>query len=142
MIMKSKGQILVFEQVLLFSIGIIILITSFALFIMYQNYYITETAQDQLTQVKEYVLSHIIKLCEESDLETSVVLTIPERIGNSFYRISMSNIGINITLEPEGKINEFSTLYGLNETFSFSGMVISDKGKIVIYKKRNSIIIQ
>ncbi len=142
MIMKSKGQILVFEQVLLFSIGIIILITSFALFIMYQNYYITETAQDQLTQVKEYVLSHIIKLCEESDLETSVVLTIPERIGNSFYRISMSNIGINITLEPEGKINEFSTLYGLNETFSFSGMVISDKGKVVIYKKRNSIIIQ
>jgi hypothetical protein len=140
--MKSKGQILAFEQVLLFSFGVTILILSFALFIMYQNYYISETAQDQLMQVKEYVLSHVIKLCEKEDLESFIALSIPKMIGNSMYRIRLTDIGLNLTLEPEGGINEFSKLYGFNETFTFSGMVISDRGKIVIYKKGNSIIIQ
>ena len=140
--MKSKGQTLVFEQVLLFRLGVVILIASFSLFMMYQTYYISETTQDQLTQVKEYTLSHIIKLCEKNEIESTVVLSIPKIIGNGFYRISLSNVGLNLTLEPEGTLSEFSTLYGFNETFSFGGMVVSDRGKIVIYKKGNSIIIQ
>lgn len=140
--MKKKGQILVFEQVLLFSLGIVILLSSFALFYMYQNYYITETTQDQLAQVKEYLLSNIIQLCEKNDLESQIVAPVPKMIGNSFYRVSLSNSGLNVTLEPEGQANQFSTLYGLNETFSFSGMVISDRGEIVIYKRGDSIIIQ
>ena len=142
MIMKSKGQTLAFEQVLLFSIGVVVLISSFALFMMYQRFYITETGQDQLTQVKEFVLSNIVKLCEKTDFQSSVVLSVPKRIGNRIYRISLSDSGLNLTLEPEGEINDYSTLYGLNETFTFSGMVISERGKVLIYKKGNSIIIQ
>lgn len=140
--MKSKGQILAFEQVLLFSLGVAILIVSFSLFMLYQNYYISETAQDQLTQVKEYILSNIIRMCEKTEFNSSIVLSVPERIGNSFYRISLSDTGLNLTLEPEGGADDFSKLYGLNETFDFNGMVISDSGKIIIYKIGNSIIIQ
>ena len=140
--MKSKGQTLVFEQVLLFGLGIVILITSFALFIMYQSFYVSETTQDQLTQVKEYILSNIIKLAEQNELESQIVISVPRTIGNSYYRISLSDIGLNITLEPEGKEGEFTRLFGLNETFSFGGMVISDAGEIVIYKRGDSIIIQ
>ncbi|UCC91363.1 MAG: hypothetical protein JSV39_03555 [Candidatus Aenigmatarchaeota archaeon] len=140
--MKSKGQILVFEQVLIFSIGMVILITSFALFMMYQSYYLSETTQDQLTQVKEYVLSSIIKLCEKNDFNSSVILSIPKTIGNSFYRISLSPVGLNITLWPEREAGDFSTLYGLDTTFTFEpSMVVSDMGKIVVYKRGNSIIL-
>jgi cell division protein FtsL len=140
--MKSKGQTLVFEQVLLFTIGVVILIISFALFLMYQNFYMTETTQDQITQVKEYVLSNIVTLCKNSDINSSIVLTVPETIGNSLYRVSLSNEGLNVSLEPSGSISDFSTIYGLNETFSFGGMVVSNAGKIVIYKREKSIIIQ
>ena len=140
--MKSKGQTLVFEQVLLFTIGVTVFLISFALFMMYQNHYISETTRDQITQVKEYLLSNIIKLCEREDFNSSVVLDLPQRIGNSLYRISFSPEGLNITLEPETGLYEFSNLYGFNETFTFQGMVISDRGKIVIYKRGNSIYIQ
>ncbi|MEE9323106.1 MAG: hypothetical protein V3U72_01040 [Candidatus Aenigmarchaeota archaeon] len=140
--MKSKGQILAFEQVLIFAISVVILITSFALFAMYQNFYISEATQDQLTQVKEYILSSIIKLCEKNDLESSIVLSIPKKIGGSFYRIKLSKESLNITLwPPERGIDEFSTLYGFNETFDFSGRVISDMGKVVIYRRGNSILL-
>jgi hypothetical protein len=140
--MRSKGQILVFEQVLLFSISIVVFITSFALFMMYQNYYLSETTQDQLTQVKEYIISSIIKLCDKNDFNSSVILSIPKTIGNSFYRISLSPAGLNVTLWPERETGDFSTLYGLNTTFTFEpSMVVSDMGKIVIYKKGNSIIL-
>ncbi len=141
MIAKAKGQILVFEQVLIFSIGVVILILSLSLFMMYQNYYLSTTTQDQLSEVKEYVLSSIIKITSERDMNASFVLTIPKTVGSTFYKISLSNSGLNITLEPEGKAGDFSTLCGLNESFNFTGRVVSDMGKVVVYKRDNWIIL-
>jgi hypothetical protein len=129
---------LVFEQVLMFSIGVAIMIMAFALFTMYQNYYTSATASDQMTEVKEYVLSSIIKACE-SDANVTMILTIPKTVSNSFYKISLSNAGLNVTLEPPSGSGDFSPLYGLNETFEFSGMVISDLGKVVVYKNGNLV---
>jgi len=135
---RRKGQMLVFEQVLMFSIGVAIMIMAFALFTMYQNYYTSATASDQMTEVKEYVLSSIIKACE-SDANVTMILTIPKTVSNSFYKISLSNAGLNVTLEPPSGSGDFSPLYGLNETFEFSGMVISDLGKVVVYKNGNLV---
>jgi hypothetical protein len=139
---KKKGQILVFEQVLIFSIGVVILITSFALFTMYQNYYTSSSSMDQLTQVKEYVLSNIIMVCEK-EANSTVILSIPKTIGNNFYKIRLSPAGLNVTLESGTAIGtgDFSPLYGLNATFDFSGMVISDLGKVVIYKNGNAVVL-
>jgi len=141
MSMKMKGQTLVFEQVLLFSLSVVILMTSFALFMMYQNYYMSETSQDQISQVKEYILSSIIKLCEKDEFNSTVTLSIPRTIGNNFYRISLTNQGLNLTMVTGERLSDFSKLYGFNETFSFGGWVVSDIGKIVIYKKDMSVIL-
>ena len=141
MIMKFKGQTLVFEQVLLFTVGVIILMASFALFMMYQNHYTQETSQDQITQVKEYVLSNIIELCENDEFNSSITLSIPKTIGGVMYKLSLSNVGLNITQEPIYHISDFSTLYGLNETFTVGGMVISDAGKVILYKNGKNIIL-
>ncbi|MFH1236991.1 MAG: hypothetical protein V1648_01125 [Candidatus Aenigmatarchaeota archaeon] len=135
---KRKGQMLVFEQVLMFTIGVAIMIMAFALFTMYQNYYTSSTASDQMTEVKEYVLSSIIKACE-SEANVTMILTIPKTVSNSFYKISLSNAGLNVTLEPYSGSGDFSPLYGLNETFVFSGMAISDLGKVVVYKNGNLV---
>ncbi|MCX6818016.1 MAG: hypothetical protein NTU57_04100 [Candidatus Aenigmarchaeota archaeon] len=136
---RRKGQMLVFEQVLMFTIGVTIMIMAFALFTMYQNYYTSSTASDQMTEVKEYVLSSIIKACENRDANVTMILTIPKTVSNSFYKISLSNAGLNVTLEPSSGSGDFSPLYGLNETFVFSGMAISDLGKVVVYKNGNLV---
>lgn len=141
MIMKSKGQTLVFEQMLMFTVGIVILLTSVALFMMYQTFYVSETAQDQITQVKEYIMSSIIKLCENEEFNSSTVIEIPKTLGGSLYRISLTDSSLNITQEPEGPLNDFSPLYGLNETFSFGGMAISDVGRVVLYKRGTSVVL-
>jgi hypothetical protein len=141
MIMKCKGQTLIFEQVLMFSVGVVILITSIALFMMYQNFYLSETSQDQITQVKEYILSQIITLCGSEEHNSSVIIEIPRTIGGFMYRITLSDIGLNITQEPKGPISDFSTLYGLNETFDFFGTAVSDMGRILLFKRDNEIIL-
>jgi hypothetical protein len=137
---KRKGQTLVFEQVMIFSIGVVILIMSISLFTMYQNYYTSTSTMDQLTEVKEYVLSSIIMVCEK-DANSTVILTIPKTIGNNFYKLSLSSAGLNVTLESGPAMGDFSPLYGLNATFEFSGMAISDLGKVVIYKNGNSVVL-
>jgi len=139
--MKLKGQTIVFEQVLLFTIGIVVLISSFSLFVMYQNYYTSATNADHIAEVKEYVLSSIMKLSENREFNSSAIVKIPQTINNEYYRISLTNDGLNISLTTS-KMNDFSRLYGLNKTFSFGGTVTSGRGKIVIYKRGDSIIIQ
>jgi len=137
-----KGQILVFEQVLIFAIGIAIFISSFAFFHLYQNYYLGSTAEDQLSQIKEYVISHITRLCKIKEMNASVVLTIPKTVGENFYRIKLYDEGLNLTIEPDKKVYVFSSLSYLNSTFNFSGSVISSEGKIVLYKRGDTIILE
>jgi hypothetical protein len=139
MSMKTKGQTLVFEQVLIFSISVAIFVVSFALFAMYQNYYTSSSSQDQITGVKEYILSSIIKVCEKKDTNSSIVLSVPRTIGSRFYRISLSPAGLSLAIE--GMASDFSPLYGLNETFDFSGRAVSDSGKIVVYKSGTSVFL-
>ncbi|MBN1222976.1 MAG: hypothetical protein JXB23_06980 [Candidatus Aminicenantes bacterium] len=130
---------MVFEQVLIFGIGVAIFAASFALFIMYQNHYTQTSSQNQLTGVKEYVLSSIIRICEKEDVNTSVILNVPRTIGNNYYKISLSPEGLNLTIE--GIASDYSPLYNLNGRFDFSGMAISDLGKIVIYRMGNEVSI-
>ncbi|NIO22609.1 MAG: hypothetical protein GTN38_01095 [Candidatus Aenigmarchaeota archaeon] len=137
---RKKGQTIVFEQVLLFTISVAIFIASFALFSMYQSSYISTMKWDQLKAVKEYIVSNIIELSEKEEFESSVILEIPKRIGNDYYRLTLSPNGLNITFFTGNiKDYDFSSLYGLNTSYTFEGSVTSDKGKVIIYKKGNSI---
>lgn len=136
---RKKGQTLIFEQVLLFSIGVAIFIATFALFSVYQSHYISAMRWDQLKGVREYIVSNIIELSEKGEFESSVTLEIPKMIGNDFYRIRLSNNGLNISLLTGDIDYDFSSLYGLNSSYTFEGSITSDKGRIIIYKIGNSI---
>ncbi len=135
----QKGQTVVFEQVLLFTIGVAIFIASFALFTTYHSHYITLMRWDQLKSLKEYMVSNIIELSEKGEFESSIILKIPKTIGNEFYRITLSREGLNVSFFRAGAGYDFSHLYGLNNSYTFEGSVTSEKGKVIIYKKGNSI---
>lgn len=139
---SKKGQTIVFEQVLLFTISVAIFISSFALFSIYQSHYLSMIKWDQLKGMKEYLVSNIIELSEKEEFESSVVLKIPNRIGNDFYRIRLSNAGLNISFITGDTDYDFSPLYWLNSSYTFGGSVMSDRGKVIIYKKGNSIKLQ
>jgi len=135
----QKGQTIVFEQVLLFAIGVAIFIASFALFTAYHSHYITLMRWDQLKSLKEYMVSNIIELSEKGEFESSIIVKIPKRIGNEFYRITLSQEGLNVSFFRTSAGYDFSRLYGLNNSYTFEGNITSEKGKAIIYKKGNSI---
>jgi len=137
---KKKGQTVVFEQVLIFSISVAIFIAAFTLFSMYQNQYMSITTRDHLAGVKEYVMSNIIDLVKKEGFNSSVTLKIPRTVSNRLYLIDLSNNGLYVRMNGE-EAYEFSSLGALNETFTFGGQVSSDLGVIVIYKKGDKILL-
>jgi len=135
---KMKSQSIIFEQVLLFVMGVTIFIMYFAVFNIYQGYFTSVGVNDQLSQIKGLISSSILKLTSKEGTTASITLKIPKRIGNEVYRIELSNNGINITSMITG-ISKHSNLYNLNESVNLTGEVLSIAGKVMIYKKGNEI---
>lgn len=137
---RAKGQSLIFEQVLLFAIGIVIFISSFAVFRVYEAHFLSVTVNDQINEIKDWMVSNILELSKK-DINSSVILRIPKRVDSQPYEIRLSNSGINVTALITFASTS-SNLYGLNESMEFEGRASSDSGKIIIYKKGDKIIIQ
>jgi hypothetical protein len=141
-----KGQMLVFEQVLLFFIGVVILISCYALFSSYEKQFLTSTTNDQLESVKDYVATTILEMCKQGVSNSSSVLRIPKTINGKYYTISLNpssvvNSGLTVRLTGTGEY-KYSSLSGFCEERDFSGSVDSTKERVVIYKNGDSIIIK
>ncbi len=137
---RLSGQSLIFEQVLLFGIGVGIFVALFAVFTVYQNYFTSVNLHNQLDEVKDVVVLKIIKLIEKENVTTHMVVEIPRRISDEGYEIVLSNNGLNVTSLLTG-VSKSSSLYGLNESYNLTGSVMSIFGRIIIYKKENKIIL-
>jgi hypothetical protein len=135
-----SGQSLVFEQVLLFGIGVAIFVALFAVFTMYQNYFASVNLNNQLDEVKDLIVSNIMKLVEKGNVTAYVSMDIPRRISDEGYEIALSNSGLNLTSLVTG-VYKFSSLYGLNQSYNMTGTVPSALGRFIIYKKENKIIL-
>jgi len=133
---------MIFEYALLFMFGVIIFISSVAVFRSYESYFTSVSTNDQLEEVNEYVSSNIIKLAEMSGGEdSSVVLWIPKKIGgNEGYTMELSGTGLNST-SLLTRVSKHSELFNLSKSINLSGMVISGSGSVIIYKTGNQIII-
>ena len=135
--MKAQGAI--FEQVMLFVMVVTIFIMYFAVFNIYEGYFMSVGTNDQMTQMKNYISSGILRVASREDaVESSITLKIPKKIGNRAYIIKLSNKGLNITCPSMG-ISKHSELYNINESMGLSGDVMSLGGKVIIYKKGNEI---
>jgi len=137
-----KAQSLIFEQVLLFTMGVIIFIACFAAFSVYQSYFSAVSTNDQLSEVKDIIISNIIKLSQKEEcMNSTIEIDIPEDVGGRAYIIELSADGLNITLQGMQRISKFSPLFNLGQSITLNGRVLSTGGKIMIYKKPNEIII-
>lgn len=137
---RLSGQSLIFEQVLLFGIGVAIFIALFITFAMYQNYFAAVNLHNQLDEVKDVVAFNIMKVIEKENVTAHATLEIPREISDEGYEITLSNSGLVVTSLVSG-VTKYSSLYGLNETYNMTGSVMSVFGRFIIYKKENKIIL-
>ena len=136
----KKGQSLIFEQVLLFAISVTIFLVSFAVFNIYQNFYISVNSVNHLDGAKEWISANILKVAEKGNATSLLIIPIPRTIGDAVYEVKLVPTGLSVRNLLTGA-TENSTLYTLNQSFALSGAVTSIKGKITIKKEGNQIII-
>ncbi len=138
---RLKGVVLVFEQVMLFTIGLIVFMACFVVFSSYQLYFTNTVSQNQYDQVGEMVASQIIMLSENQAVNSSVMVKVPESIGNQRYYIRLSQAGINITPFEAGR-GSFTPLASINKSMLISGVFSTMHGReFLIYKRGDQIII-
>ena len=130
------GQSLIFEIVLLFAIAVNIFIVLFYILSTYQSYYNTVNISDQLSSIRSLVSANIVELAGKEG-NSSVSLKIPKTIGDEFYKIELTNNGLNITTIGKS-LSVYSNLF-LNETYQMAGRVVSNAGEIVINKQGDKI---
>jgi hypothetical protein len=136
---RMKAQSLIFEQVLLFAVGVFIFVVCFAIFTSYQDYFLSVSVNDQLEEVRNLIVFNILKLSEKGDeVESSITLPISKNVGSEGYKVELSGNGLNVTSIISG-ISKFSNLYGLNESFELNGRAMSTSGRIIIYKTEKRI---
>lgn len=134
---RMKSQAVIFENVMIFAIGMMIFLSCFVVFNLYQSYYISTATEDQLNAIKELVTTNILYLTLKN-ANSSVTLKIPERVAGKDYIIELSEQGLSIGTD---EIKKHSDLFFLNRSYEFSGKIVSTKGKISIYKIDKEIII-
>ena len=134
-----KGQTVVFESVLIFTISVAILVVCYSVFTVYQYSYFTPLGTaDQLGEVRDFVASHIIAL-SQMEGDGWVLLQIPRLAGTEEYRIELTSEGLNVSTASAFK---FSSLYGLSQNLDDLYAVSSPRGKITLKKEGNQIKIE
>ncbi|MBN2102280.1 MAG: hypothetical protein JW716_05415 [Candidatus Aenigmarchaeota archaeon] len=138
---SMKGQTAVFEEVMLFGIGIAIFISSFFIFNYYQNVALDITSRDHMAETLDYIASTIMDI-SKIEGNVSVNINIPEKINEKYYyTISLGDNGIELETIPEG-IKVSSNLYGIMTGHGLTireNSIASVSRKLMIYKRGNEI---
>lgn len=134
----KKAQAAVFENVLIFTAGVAIFIMSYAVFMVYQNYFTAVGVDDQLLAVNEYIKSHIIVLAEK-DANSSLTFRIPKAVSNEQYTIALTETGLNTTTMLTG--TSIFSILSLGVQFE-RREIPSTRGRITLKKEGNKIILR
>lgn len=139
--MPKKGANLIFEQVMLFMIGIGIFMVTFYIFTSYEWQYSSSITDDQLVEVSDWVVSNILGTSVSENMNATLKVTVPATIGNERYKINLTQEGLIVsTLDNEKSV--FSPLSRINQTMSLGGSFsTAHGGEFIIYKRGNQIII-
>jgi len=133
-----KAVSVIFEHAILFMFGIVIFISCVSFFSSYEVHFKSLSTEDQLSEVREYVESNMVKLVEREG-DSSVEISIPRKAGSDYYKIELSNQGLNVTSLETG-VTKHSPIYNLSQNFKFmDSKAISSAGNVIIYKTGNQI---
>ena len=135
----KKGQVVVFEQVMLFAVGIVIFIVAVTAFSLYQQSFVSTGVERQLDSVKDVLVAKILLLSEGGN--ASVLVDIPQNLGGELYGINLTQAGLNVSAPFISKWKG-SNLYGINKTHTLSGFAPSVRGRVLVKKEGSTIFIQ
>jgi hypothetical protein len=139
--MGKKGASIVFEQVVLFMIGVVIFIVCFSLFRSYEGYFSESIIENQLDEVGEWIVSSIITFSNDPGVNSTIKVRVPDSMGNEPYLINLTQQGLNLTTHLTSR-NVFIPLSGINQRFALSGgFTTIHGGEFVIYKRGDQIFI-
>ncbi len=129
---QMKGQYQIIENVVLFSIGLIILTASFGIFNLLNNRIVSETTNDQFSELGLYVGSAVLQAAGEGRFfdTATIFLTVPKRISNQLYEINLTHSGVKI-ISSETQQQSLTSLYNANASVvNISGFEISGNGAL------------
>ncbi len=142
---RLKGQYGIIENVVLFSIGLIILTVSFSIFNLLNYRIVSETTNDQFSELGLYIGSAVLQAAGEGksfDMAT-IFLDVPKRVSNQLYEINLTHSGIKI-ISSESQQQSLTSLYNVNASIvNISGSEISGAGalKMLYMQERNQITV-
>ena len=128
-----KGQYLSVEWVLFFAIGVAMVVLVYTTFSMISNTVRETSASIQLQQTGELIRGYIINTFEASNSSDSYIeynLSLPSRLSNCIYAITVIDDKLNINCTDNYKIGSVLSLYGINT--EISNIIYSTNEKIEI----------
>ncbi len=131
-----RGQSPVFEQVMLFAIGVGIFGGFLFFFGLYESHFTSEGRQMQLDSAR-YVLSLDIASLAARDGSSSVTEPVQKKAGDEPYKIRLNSTGLYLWTSEK---SSWSNVYYMNELVVFEdSSVWSTGGKVTIIKEGNNI---
>ncbi|MEE9406261.1 MAG: hypothetical protein V3V26_02540 [Candidatus Aenigmarchaeota archaeon] len=135
--MSRKGQSVIFENVLIFVAGVTIFILFYSVFTAYQANFTAIGIDSQLSEIRDYISTHILLMAGKEGINSSVIIKIPRTVATELYEVELYSGGLNLTSSVTS-VRKHSNLYSLPVTL-IPKRIPSSAGKITIYKKGNRI---
>jgi len=123
---KKKGQHLILEEIILFSLGLIIALGFFSTFQSFEKSAKTQSREEQFEMLGEIISSHIIELTQ-SNATGKIEFSIPESIGGEGYLLALKVGGIMI--QTQSHQVHITPIYGIEEKYEMDGVVQSNYKK-------------
>lgn len=122
-------------------VGITVFIACFHVFNSYQGFHTHNIAGNQLEEVSDLVVSEMMGLVGSREMNSTLVVSVPETVGNERYMIDLSQHGLEVSTLNSG-LSFFCPLRRINSTFTLSGVFSTVHGnEFMIYKSGHKIII-
>lgn len=133
---KSKGQYLIVEEVLIFSIGLIIVLGFFSTFQYFSKETKSNAVREQLEVVGSYIKSKVVETVQ-MDGTGKISVDLPHKLAGDSYAVYLNSKGIEMT-SSSGK-SYASGIYGLEGSYNFNGKILSDVKDVYLKKSGNNI---
>ncbi len=128
-----KGQSFIVEFILFFMLSFA-LFSTISTYFFNQNKYFGEQIGEKTTEsINNLVSTSIVRAmaCKECD-RVSLELSVPPRIGNLYYKITLSDAEKLTTELLTKDFSEQASIFNIGETFDLTGEVISERKNVKV----------
>ena len=141
---KRKGQYLIVEQMVIFTIGIFIALTFISIFGEFESDVRRETTTNQLQTYSKAMTNKIVSLID-TNTSSEVTIDIPKTLSEKSYLIELSD-GLYIHSRGHDLKSNYSyrsNLLGYADKLQMSGKVLSKRGSAkLIYDGEDNLKIE